>query len=183
MAGSESGAAARRYAEAAFELGDEAGALDTWAAELDVLAAVARDPEAVAVLENAKQPLEQRLALLDRATEGLSLLVRNFARLLVTRNRLPLLPRIAATFAEMLDTRNGVVKAHITTAVPLSPDDQEAITERMRALTGARSVRMTTRVDPSIIGGLVARVGDQLIDGSTRSRLIELRKQLAGSAP
>jgi F-type H+-transporting ATPase subunit delta len=72
-----------------------------------------------------------------------------------------------------------VVRAHVTTAVPLSDEDQQAIADRLQSLTRANAIRMETSVDPAIIGGLVARVGDRLIDGSTRSRLIQLRKSLA----
>jgi F-type H+-transporting ATPase subunit delta len=56
------------------------------------------------------------------------------------------------------------------------------VAEHLRRLTGAREVRLSTRVDPSIIGGVIARIGDRLIDGSTRTRLIQLRRTLAGEA-
>ena len=175
--------AARRYAEAVFQLGEESGTLPQWQVELETLADVARDRGALAVLENAKTPVEQRLALLNRAAAGLSPLARNLAQLLVTRGRFALLPQIAEVFGEMLDARNGVVRAQVVTAVPLSDDEQRAIGERLRTMTGARDVRLQSRIDPAIIGRLVGRVGDQLIDGSTRARLIQLRRRLAGVAP
>ena len=174
---------ARRYAEAVFGLGEESGTLPQWREDLETLADVARDQGAVAVLENAKTPVEQRLALLDRALTGMGPLARNLARLLVTRGRFALLPQIAEVFSEMLDERNGVVRAQVTTAVPLSDDEQHAIADRLRTLTAARDVRVQSRVEPTIIGGLIVRVGDRLIDGSTRSRLIQLRRRLAGVAP
>ena len=174
---------ARRYAEAVFELGDESGTLPQWQEELETLAAVARDQGAVAVLENPKMPVEQRLALLNRALGGMSPLARNLAQLLVTRGRLALLPQIAQVFGEMLDARNGVMRAQVVTAVPLSDEEQRAIADRLRTMTGAHDVRVQSRVDPALIGGLVVRVGDRLIDGSTRSRLIQLRRRLAGVAP
>lgn len=173
-------AVARRYAEAVFELGEEGNALEQWQDDLTVLAEVTADPQVLAVLENEKTPLEQRRALLDRALTGLSPLARNLARLLLVRGRLGLLPEIARIFTEMLDQRNGVVRAQVTTAIPLDAADQRAVAERLRTLTGARQVQIDARVDPAIIGGLVARVGDRLIDGSTRSRLVQLKRQLAG---
>ena len=173
--------AARRYAEAVFDIGQESGTLEQWRDELDLLAAVAADADALHVLENPKTPLDQRVALLERALTGLSPLARNLARLLLTRDRFGLLPEIARIYGEMLDRRNGVVRARVTTAVPLADEDLPAISERLRRVTGARDVRLETAVDPAIIGGLVVRVGDRLIDGSTRSRLIELRRQLAGA--
>jgi F-type H+-transporting ATPase subunit delta len=83
----------------------------------------------------------------------------------------------------MLDKQQGVVRAEAVTAVPLSDDEHAAIVERLQKMTGAYDIRVVSKVDPSIIGGLIVRVGDQLIDGSTRSRLIQLRRRLAGVAP
>ena len=173
--------AARRYAEAAFQLGVEAGTLEQWQQDLDVLTEVAGDAGALAVLENGKQPLEQRLALLERALGSMSPLTRNLALLLLTRNRLGILPQIAAVFGEMLDRHNGVARARVVTAVPLGEEEERAMRERLRVMTGARDVRLQSEVDPSIIGGVVVRVGDKLIDGSTRSRLVQMRRQLAGT--
>ena len=173
--------AARRYAEAVFELGEEGNSLDQWQEELGLLAEVAGDAGALRVLENEKSPLADRVALLDRALTGMSPLARNLARLLLSRGRFNLLPEINRIFEEMMDERNGIVRARVTTAVPLDAAEQRAIADRLRAMTGARDVRLQSIVDPSIIGGLVARVGDQLIDGSTRSRLVQLKRQLAGA--
>ena len=173
--------AARRYAEAVFELGEEGNSLDQWREELGLLAEVAGDAGALRVLENEKSPLADRVALLDRALTGMSPLARNLARLLLSRGRFNLLPEINRIFEEMMDERNGIVRARVTTAVPLDAAEQRAIADRLRAMTGARDVRLQSIVDPSIIGGLVARVGDQLIDGSTRSRLVLLKRQLAGA--
>jgi F-type H+-transporting ATPase subunit delta len=175
--------AARRYAEAVFELAQESGSLDQWKDDLDVLANVAGDGGALGVLENIKTPMEDRLGLLDRALTGMSPLAQNLARLLVSRRRFSLVPQIATIYGEMLDDQRGVVRAEAITAVPLSDDERDAIVDRLRAMTGARDIRIESRVDPSIIGGLIVRVGDQLIDGSTRSRLVQLRRQLAGVAP
>lgn len=183
MAKSGSSTAARRYAEAIFELGDEAGALDQWQEDLNVLASVAGDGGALGVLENIKIPMEDRLALLDRALTGMSPLARNLARLLVSRARLGLVPRIASIFEEMLDEQRNVARARVTSAVPLSDDERQAVIARIKSLTGASDVRLEIVLDPSIIGGIVLRVGDKLIDGSTRARLIQLRRQLAGVAP
>jgi F-type H+-transporting ATPase subunit delta len=174
---------ARRYAEAVFELGEESNSLDQWREDLDVLAVVAGDGGVLAVLENVRTPMEERLALLERALAGMSPLARNLGAMLVSRGRFGLLPQIARIFEEMLDARNNVVRAEVTSAVPIAEDERRAVVERVRALTGARDVRLETRVDPNIIGGLILRVGDRLIDGSVRARLVQLRRRLAGAAP
>jgi len=171
---------ARRYAEAVYQLGDEGGNLDLWQEDLDTLAEVVSDEGVLSQLQNEKVLLETRGTMFNTALGSMSPLARNLAMLLLQRGRLDLLPEIARIYGEMLDTRNGVVRARVTTAVPLSDADRDAVTERLRQITDARDIRLETAVDPAIIGGLVARVGDQLIDGSTRSRLIQLRRELAG---
>ena len=182
MASSESTGAARRYAEAAFELAKEGDLLDQWHEDLTTLAAVADDPGALAVLDNPKQPLAGRIALLERAMSGLPPQALNLAKLLLTRGRFALLPQISDLYHRMLDRERNIVRAEVVTAVPLADDDREAIRERLRAMTGAADVRLDAEVDPAIIGGLVARVGDRLIDGSTRTRLVQLKRRLAGAA-
>src|SRR5262249_4248498 len=127
-----------------------------------------------------KAPLEGRANVLTTALGSLSPLARNLALLLLSRGRLTLLPEIARIYGEMLDRHNGVVRAQVTTAVPLEPEDQRAIGERRQVCTGCGNWPLRTAVDPSIVGGLVARVGDQLIAGSTRPRLTRLRQRLAG---
>jgi F-type H+-transporting ATPase subunit delta len=175
--------AARRYAEAVFELGRESGTLDQWKDDLDDLANVAGDGGALGVLENIKTPMEDRLALLDQALTRMSALAQNLARLLVSRGRFGLMPQIARIFGEMLDEYTGVARARVVSAVPLSDEERSAVIDWLRSMTGAQDIRLEGVIDPSIIGGLIVRVGDQLIDGSTRSRLIQLRRQLAGVAP
>src|SRR5205807_7039422 len=101
----------------------------------------------------------------------------NFARLLVQRRRVALAPQVVEDFNQMADDYLGLAHAEVTTAVPVSQQEQQLIAEQLSRLTGKR-VDVRIRTDPSIIGGMVARVGDRLIDGSTRSRLLALRSRL-----
>ncbi|MHB8377115.1 MAG: F0F1 ATP synthase subunit delta, partial [Dehalococcoidia bacterium] len=84
-------------------------------------------------------------------------------------------------FGEQVDERRGIAHALVTTAVPLSDDERGAVAARLSAITG-KTVDVVPVVDPAIIGGVVARIGDQLIDGSTRTRLKALRRSLEGAA-
>jgi F-type H+-transporting ATPase subunit delta len=74
-----------------------------------------------------------------------------------------------------------MAQATVLTAVPLSEDERQAVVRRLQELTG-KEIVLETQVDPEILGGLVARVGDRLIDGSTRSQLLKLRSRLAGDS-
>ena len=97
------------------------------------------------------------------------------------RGRIEQLPRVAAEFRRLDDQRNNIVHATVTSAAPLEADEVEAIRSRLEGLTGS-SVDLETSVDADLLGGVVVRVGDRLIDGSVRGRLERLRNQLAAGA-
>jgi F-type H+-transporting ATPase subunit delta len=80
-------------------------------------------------------------------------------------------------YGRLVDEHRGIAHAEVATAVPLEPEEKDKLVRRLGDLVG-REIVLTTRVDPAIIGGLVARVGDKLIDGSTKSRLLALRESL-----
>jgi F-type H+-transporting ATPase subunit delta len=84
---------------------------------------------------------------------------------------------VAEAFDEMVEERQGIVRAHATTAVPLATGDRQALSERIAQLTGQQVV-LDTEVDQAILGGMVVLIGDRLIDGSTRSRLRALRNSM-----
>jgi F-type H+-transporting ATPase subunit delta len=174
--------AARRYAEAAFQVAVRDGTLAEWRSELDAAAAVASDERVVKVLANPAIPVERRAALLaellgDRASRP----VQNLIQLLLRRGRIEALPRVAAEFRRLDDERQGITNATATTAAPLTPDEVRTLTERLEQSTGRRVV-LDVEIDPSLLGGLVVRVGDRMIDGSVRGRLERLRNQLISGA-
>jgi F-type H+-transporting ATPase subunit delta len=170
--------APRRYADAAFEIGLRDGTLEVWRRELDAAAAMVGDQNLVEVLGNPATPLDQRLDAAQGVFGGLSQPVRNLILLLVRRGRIEQLPRVAAEFARRDDKRNGLTHAIATSAAPLGPDEVRAIEARLEELTGGR-VALELDVDPSLLGGVVVRIGDRLIDGSVRGRLERLRGRLA----
>src|SRR5207253_11455529 len=106
----------------------------------------------------------------------------NLAKLLLRKNRTALAPAIATVFREMADAERGIAHAKVKTAVPLDDAERQALERRLSSLVG-RSVEMQLEVDPSILGGIVARIGDEVIDGSAKGKLIQLRRRLqqAGS--
>jgi F-type H+-transporting ATPase subunit delta len=95
----------------------------------------------------------------------------------VHRGRTALAPQVAEAFQELVDAERGIAHAVVTTAVPLSEGEREAVAKRLGEIAG-RQVLVETEVDVGIIGGLIARIGDKLIDGSTRSQLAALRRRL-----
>jgi F-type H+-transporting ATPase subunit delta len=172
--------APRRYADAAFQLATRDGSIETWRSELEGAAALT-DGQLMDVLANPALPLDQRLKAADGVYAKLSPSVRNLLFLLVKRRRIEQLPRVVAEFIRLDDRRQGITHATATSAAALSDLEVKALTARLEQMTGG-TVALTTDIDPSLLGGLVVRVGDRLIDGSVRGRLERLRTQLASGA-
>jgi F-type H+-transporting ATPase subunit delta len=174
--------AARRYAEAAFQVAQRDGTLETWRAELDEASAVTADEQVERMLANPAVALETRLEMAQSIFgKVVSKPVLNLIGLMLRRGRIDQLPRVAAEFRRLDNARQGITLATATSAAPLSPDEVRALTARVEQLTGGR-VELDLQVDPSLLGGLVVRVGDRLIDGSVRGRLERLRNQLVSGA-
>lgn len=174
------GASARRYAEAVFELAVESNTLDQWGADLSVIADFASEPDVAGLLASNRVPREEKQKLLAAGTAGASPLAANLVRILSARDKAHLARDINLAFQEMANERRGIAHATVTTAVALGDDERRAIAQKLSEITG-KQVNVTAVVDESIIGGLVARIGDQLIDGSTRTRLVALKRRLAAA--
>jgi F-type H+-transporting ATPase subunit delta len=173
--------APRRYADAAFEIALRDNTVESWRRELDQAALTLEERGLEAVLANPAIALDQRLDAAGQVFGRLSRPVTNLILLLVRRGRIEQLPRVAAEFRRLDDRRNGLTHATATSAAPLGADEIRAITARLEAMTGDR-IALETAVDPDLLGGVVVRVGDRLIDGSVRGRLERLRNQLASGA-
>jgi F-type H+-transporting ATPase subunit delta len=174
--------AARRYAEAAFEVGLRDDTVETWRSELEIAAELAGDERAVRVLANPAIPAERRYEVLaDMLGQRVSTPVLNLVRLMLRRGRIDQLPRVAAEFRRLDDARQGVTNATAVSAADLTRDEIQQLTERLEQQMGGRVV-LDVEVDPSLLGGIIVRVGDRLMDGSVRGRLERLRNQLISGA-
>ena len=170
--------AARRYAEAAFEVAHRDGTVATWRRELDAAGEIAADETIGRALANPAVPLEQRTEMAKSIFgKSVSKPVLNLIGLMLRRGRIHELPRLAAEFRRLDNARQGITEATAITASPLTQDEIRALTERLEQLTGGR-IELEVQEDPSLLGGLVVRVGDRMIDGSVRGRLERLRNQL-----
>ena len=174
--------AIRRYAEAAFEVATRDKAVEQWRADLEMAATIVAEPKVGRALANPSTPLEERTATAEATfSKIVSRPVLNLIELMLRRGRIEQLPHLADEFRRLDNQRQGITLATATTASPLSPDEVRALTERMEQYTGGR-IELDVTVDPSLLGGLIVRVGDRLIDGSVRSRLERLRNQLVSGA-
>jgi F-type H+-transporting ATPase subunit delta len=174
------GSVARRYARALFAIGVDRGSFEQLGQELADLAALwGASPDLRQALENPVfGPAEKRGVLeqlLPRVTPSAD--VQKFVRLLLDKRRIAALPMIARAYRELADAHAGRVRAEVTSAEPLSPGQTDSVRRSLEQRTG-KKVILETRVDPSLIGGLVARVGDLVLDGSVRTQLANLRQRL-----
>jgi F-type H+-transporting ATPase subunit delta len=173
---------ARRYAEAAFEIADRDGTLAEWLRDLETASAAFGEGDVAHLLANPAIPHADREQIVVQVLgRRVSAKARNLVLLLVRRGRSDLLPRVATEYHRLYRRREGIVEATVISAAPLDEDELKAIRSRIGELSSGK-VEMTAEVDPSILGGVIIRLGDQLIDGSVRGRLERLRNQLAAGA-
>jgi F-type H+-transporting ATPase subunit delta len=173
-------AIARRYARALFGLGTDTAAAERLLDELDELTAAATSsPELLRVLFTPIHPRQDRRAVVGELAErlGLSAELRMFALLLVEENRSAILPEIRAALRELVDEARGRVVARVRSARPLDAGELDALRRSLARRTGAE-VQIEAEVDARLLGGLVVRVGDLLLDGSVRSQLEDLGASL-----
>lgn len=181
------GAIARRYAGAIFELARKQNTLDRTLEDVKEIARLFSIRKLAYLLREPKVPAKRKESALRQALESRVLPTSlNLALLIVQRELVDAMPNIATELEQLvLDYRNQVI-AEVTTAKPMD-DDQRALVQKALEKRTGKSVIMQTRVDPSILGGVVARVGDQVIDGSVRFRLHALQQRLlndsASSSP
>ena len=173
------GAAARRYAQAVFDLAKAKGTLEEWRADLATLNSIFGSDQVLLALEDPKMSGEARAKHIDDvlARQKISPLAANFLHLLAQRRRLALLPRLIEVFEEMYNKEKGIVIAEVTTAVPLDEAHQKRVADQLARITG-KTVQLRTHTDPRILGGIITRIGDELIDASIASRLAELAERL-----
>jgi F-type H+-transporting ATPase subunit delta len=174
---------ARNYAQALLVLATRANAVDEFAGLIDGLASAVRDTavlrrflEAPQVAASAKREV-LRAALADRAPSTFVLFVEK----LVSNRRQMLIPAIAIEFVDLLDAQEGRVHANVTVARQPGPDDAKELSARLSDVLG-KSVVAHLTVNPDILGGVIVRVGDTVMDGSVRRRLGTLRNALVAGA-
>jgi F-type H+-transporting ATPase subunit delta len=174
-----SGSAPRRYAEAVLDLATAENAVDAYRASLDSLAA-GLSPQSIRALRNPSVPVKQRLAAVVAVAKGHPKAIGSLLLLLEQRDRIALLPDIARAFSDLVDRRAGIVKAKITTAVPLDAPAQRAFVARLEKSSGHK-LQATFATDASLIGGAQIQLGDHLVDSSVRAQLHALGQSMAGN--
>jgi F-type H+-transporting ATPase subunit delta len=178
------GVVARRYAQALLELGTETGQLEALVEEISAVSgSYESSAELREALENPLFPHAVKKNILTELAQtiGLGQTTRNALFLLNDRRRMRALPAIAKLMREMSDKRKGLVRAEVVTATPLSEAYYARLQQQLEKLTGKKVV-LDKREDPTILAGVITRIGDTLYDGSLRARLHEIKHALLPGA-
>ena len=171
--------AQRMYARALFEAADEADRVDAVASDLAAIAgAMDEVPELRAFLRNPQIDPAGKAEVLEQLTREADELVGNFVRLVAEKGRAGELPEISAELDALVAQAQNRLTVELTTAHELSDAEAKSIVQQIEKASG-RTVEATRSVDPSLIGGIVLRIGSHLADGSVRGRLERLRHELA----
>lgn len=182
-----SNAVARRYAkgllQAVLQLEQPGQGPETVARELEALAdTVSEFSELERLLVNPAVDATGKVAVLDEIAEkiGAGAVTRRLLGVLAANDRLEQVRGIAGAYRGAVDAHLGVLDAEVTTPAPLSEEDVSALRDRLAGATG-RTMRLTTKTDPELLGGMVTRIGDVIYDGSLRHHLATLRRRMANS--
>jgi F-type H+-transporting ATPase subunit delta len=170
------------YARSLFEVAQERGKLDVVREQLGAFAdALAEDRELSVFFFSPYFSTEEKRDGLTRVLVDADETIVNFLELLIEKHRMPVLFRIRRVYDRLWERENRVLPVEITSAVELDEQTVKSIGERIGERTGQR-VELTARVEPDILGGVVLRVGNQILDASIRNRLERLRRQVARGA-
>ena len=169
---------ARPYTKAAFEHALDTDSLDKWSEMLVTATAVAQHETMVQLLGNPALTSEQKAqTLISVCEEQMDQQSKNFISLLAENQRLALLPEISAQFEQLKANQQDSVEVSVTTAFDLGEQQQQKLTQALSSKLG-REVSLTAEVDKSIIGGVIVRTEDLVIDGSIRARLAKLAEAM-----
>ncbi len=167
----------RRYAEAIFELALQEDQVEQWATELELVSQVLQDEDFSGFLKHADVPVDQKIKSIDSVLAQVHPLVRNMAKLLVSKGLVDLAGELQEAYAGLWDKHAGRQRVEVTSAVVLDQQEVDRIAQFVSGLID-KEVVVSTQVDESILGGIIIQIGDQLLDGSTRSKLEGLRSRL-----
>jgi F-type H+-transporting ATPase subunit delta len=175
------GVYARRYARAIFRRALDRKEINQWQSGLRRLASLLKDEAISALLRKADVSFDDKARAISERLEDVDPLAIKLVGLLITKDRLELINEIADAYQQMVDNYRGiegVEMAEIITAIPLDEEEKLSLGQRLSALVD-KPVVLESKVDPGLIGGIIIKVDDKLIDGSIRSRLEALRRELS----
>ena len=174
---------AKRYAKALFAVAKEDGAFEEYSEVLNAFAELYEStPEVLDGLTNPMYPQDTREKVMEEIVKsaGVTGIMANFLNLLAQKRRADALPDIAETYQTMVNEENKVCQGEVVTAIDIDDALKAKVKETLEKITG-KQVVLNTETDPSIIGGMIAKVGDLVLDGSIKTQLAGLKESIKGS--
>ena len=174
---------ANRYAKALFSVAQEENAFDEYAKSLkEIVGAMTAQPEVRDGVINPMYPVDVRCKVMAHIAkvQGASQVITNFLDLVIQKKRAAFLPEIAEAFQILIETGRNICQGTVVTAMPLTAELNDKLQATLEKITGKKVV-LSTKIDPSILGGIIAKVGDLVLDGSIRSQLQGLKESIKGS--
>lgn len=170
----------RRYSQAVFRIALEGQELNRWQSELRRIASIVNDTALFALLENPEVSFDEKAKVLSERLGDINPLALKLVSLLVAKGKLGMIGDIAEEYQRLVDNYRGIEGtevAEVTTAIPLDDEYRLKVAQRLTSMVG-KPVVLKVKVDSGLIGGIIIRVGDKLIDGSIRSKLAALKRDL-----
>jgi F-type H+-transporting ATPase subunit delta len=171
---------ARRYANALFHIAQRENTVDAVSADLTVMSGILdQSPQVLAALAVPRVPVERKKAALQAivGSQMVQPVTRRFLDMVLDHSREASLPETAQAFAQLADEARGAVNAEVRSASPMDEGQTARLKARLDALTG-RETRLTLTTDPSLVGGVIVRIGDTVMDGSVKGYLEQIGARL-----
>jgi F-type H+-transporting ATPase subunit delta len=169
----------KRYAQAVFQIAIENNNLEIWQQNLTAIAELMSQTDFASLLDNPKVPFIIKAEIARNTLGEIDPLALNFAFLLISKNKSSQADQIKDEFHNLVNEYQGIKYTEITTAISVDERDKEKLKQRLETIIGSKiSIRYS--VDPTILGGIIARFNGSLLDGSVRNNLEMLRKSLVG---
>ena len=170
---------AKRFAQALFSLGRDQGTSEAWLAQLLEAELALADKDITDFLRSPRVRLEEKTRIIGRTFTGYDQIILNIICLLISRQSLSIFAEVVKEFSSILDVEAGRLQATVTSAVALAPAQSERLGVMLKQVFDTEVV-LDVQEDPELVAGMVIKVGDQVIDGSVKTRLRQLRLQLLG---
>lgn len=169
---------AERYASALFEVAKRKGLQEEIEGHLGLARGLFENPNLRKFLSSPNVGIEEKMALLRSGLEGvINPLIFNLFELLLDRKRVEHLPEISSVFTSLLEESKGIERAEVRTAIPMNREMERKLQRTLEKMIG-KKILLEKHVDSSLIGGVLVRMGDQLLDSTVRTRLRDLREEL-----
>jgi len=169
----------KEYALALFELLTEENSLDKCYNEITVIYSAFREnPEYIKLLSSDMVSCDEKFALIEKAFSGTDSTVIKFIKLLISKKVISAFSKCAEEFFSLYFEDKGILSVEVISAVDITPDEENAICEKLKGMTEKKEIRLTKRLNPSLIGGVVLRYNGQEIDYSLKTKLNNLKTRL-----